>query len=64
MLTVFHAYLVYEFTHKWSTKAALPRIFGLHLRIKGLRMACNMFILNGMRTPLYACMYYLYIDNL
>jgi hypothetical protein len=41
---VFHAYLVYPFTHKWSTKSSFPRMFGQHLRINGLRITCNVLI--------------------
>jgi len=60
ILAVFHAYLVYLFTHIWSTNVGFPRIFGLHLRINGLPDACIIMILKRMHFPLYTCMYYLY----
>ena len=58
--TVFHAYLVYLFTHIWSTTAGFPRIFGLYLRINGLPVAHIILIMKQMRFPLYPCMRTLY----
>jgi len=48
---VFHAYLVYLFTHIWSTFTGFPRIFGLHLRINGLHATRILLILIRMLFP-------------
>ena len=57
---VFHAYLVYLLTHIWCTSPSFPRIFGVFLRIFGVRITAIVLILQLMRDALYTYMEYLY----
>lgn len=57
---VFHAYLVYLFTHIWCTSAGFSRISGVLLRIFGVRISAIVLILLMMRASLYTYMECLY----
>jgi len=57
---VFHAYLVYLFTHIWCTPPSFPRIFGVFLRIFGVLSSANVLIMQLIRYALYTYTEYLY----